>query len=423
MKYLNPNYYLCQLISLLVISINIHAQWNLQYSQSGELLNCVYFVDYNNGWAVGGRFGVGALILKSTDGGTTWNDNLTIPATVNLFESVYFTDANNGWVVGGGGVMMMTTNAGNTWDTVTVPTNGYLRQIQFIDENYGWAVGTEDNLTRGIILRTIDSGINWERIDIGEGNILWSIYFVNESLGWGVGSDIQKTTDGGLSWVTINDSTGGGSIYFADELNGWSGGISSGGPYGFIHKTTDGGYNWSSISGLDIPSLTDVNFLDKNIGWAVGFGSSGPIIKTTDGGNNWFHQESGTIGSLYSVCIIDSVTGWTAGPNNILKTTNGGVTFVKEHNDEIPTNYSLSQNYPNPFNPSTTIRFAVPSPSFTTLKIYNSLGEEVAVLINKELTTGSYEIEWNAGGLPSGVYFYRIQAGYFVETKKMVLMR
>ena len=98
------------------------------------------------------------------------------------------------------------------------------------------------------------------------------------------------------------------------------------------------------------------------------------------------------------------------------------VTAIEE---EIPiaNDFTLQQNYPNPFNPSTTIRFAVTSPSFTTLKIYNSLGEEVAVLLDKELTTGAYEVEWNAAGLPSGVYFYTLNTGGMVETKKMILIK
>jgi len=89
----------------------------------------------------------------------------------------------------------------------------------------------------------------------------------------------------------------------------------------------------------------------------------------------------------------------------------------------IANDFTLLQNYPNPFNPSTTIRFAVTSPSFTTLKIFNSLGEEVAVLLDKELTTGSYEIEWNAVGLPSGVYFYQLRTDGLVKTKKMLLIK
>jgi len=107
-----------------------------------------------------------------------------------------------------------------------------------------------------------------------------------------------------------------------------------------------------------------------------------------------------------------------------------------EYSDEIevinsitPDKYILSQNYPNPFNPSTTIKFSLPvtqsgsEGSRVTLKILNALGEEVAVLLNKELTTGSYEVEWNASELPSGIYFYQLKTEDFVETKKMTLMK
>jgi len=98
------------------------------------------------------------------------------------------------------------------------------------------------------------------------------------------------------------------------------------------------------------------------------------------------------------------------------------VTSVEVIESEV-NSFILYQNYPNPFNPSTTIQFSVTSPSLTTLKIFNSLGEVVAILINEELTTGSYEIEWDATGLPSGIYFYQLQAGDFIETKKMILMK
>jgi len=102
----------------------------------------------------------------------------------------------------------------------------------------------------------------------------------------------------------------------------------------------------------------------------------------------------------------------------------GDVIIVSADDEQIiPTEIALEQNYPNPFNPSTTIKFSLPSSSFATLKIYNALGEEVVVLLEKELTTGTYEVEWNATGLPSGVYFYQLKTEGYVETKKMILLR
>ncbi|MBT8390957.1 MAG: T9SS type A sorting domain-containing protein, partial [Ignavibacteria bacterium] len=92
-------------------------------------------------------------------------------------------------------------------------------------------------------------------------------------------------------------------------------------------------------------------------------------------------------------------------------------------NLNIPKEYKLEQNYPNPFNPSTTIRYSLPKESFVTLKVYNLLGEEVATLINGEQIIGNYEIEFDASDLSSGIYLYSIQAGDFVETKKMILLK
>ena len=93
----------------------------------------------------------------------------------------------------------------------------------------------------------------------------------------------------------------------------------------------------------------------------------------------------------------------------------------------IPLDYKLYQNYPNPFNPKTTIQYSIPNEELVILKVYDLLGAEVAILANEEKLPGKYEINWNAsteaGRLPSGVYFYRLQAGSFIETKKMILLK
>ena len=81
------------------------------------------------------------------------------------------------------------------------------------------------------------------------------------------------------------------------------------------------------------------------------------------------------------------------------------------------------QNYPNPFDPSTNINFTLPSPEFVTLKIYDILGKEVTTLVNEELNAGNYTKTWNANNLSSGVYFYKLNAGKFSETKKILLVR
>lgn len=96
---------------------------------------------------------------------------------------------------------------------------------------------------------------------------------------------------------------------------------------------------------------------------------------------------------------------------------------INQNGTDIPNAFSLSQNYPNPFNPSTRINFAIPKASFVTINIYNTLGQVVGNIISKDLNAGSYSIEWSAADFTSGVYFYRIIAGDFTQTKKMLLVK
>jgi hypothetical protein len=96
---------------------------------------------------------------------------------------------------------------------------------------------------------------------------------------------------------------------------------------------------------------------------------------------------------------------------------------VSSSNFNIPLIYALYQNYPNPFNPSTTMSFFLPSRQFISLKVFDVLGKEVAIIISEELSAGNHTKQWNADRMPSGVYFYRLCVGSFVETRKLILLR
>ena len=90
---------------------------------------------------------------------------------------------------------------------------------------------------------------------------------------------------------------------------------------------------------------------------------------------------------------------------------------------ETPRQYALAQNFPNPFNPTTAIQFDLPRAGHVTLKVYNTLGEEVASLVGGDLPAGSFQAVWNASGMPSGTYFYRLISGDFSQIRKLVLMK
>jgi hypothetical protein len=99
----------------------------------------------------------------------------------------------------------------------------------------------------------------------------------------------------------------------------------------------------------------------------------------------------------------------------------GGINSVNDN--QVLINYSLNQNYPNPFNPVTTISYSITQNSFVKLIVYNILGQPVKILVNRELTAGSYHKEFNAAGLSSGVYFYKLTAGNFSQMKKMIFLK
>ncbi|PKL88114.1 MAG: hypothetical protein CVV23_12025 [Ignavibacteriae bacterium HGW-Ignavibacteriae-2] len=99
------------------------------------------------------------------------------------------------------------------------------------------------------------------------------------------------------------------------------------------------------------------------------------------------------------------------------------ITEIKETETQLPAQYQLSQNYPNPFNPGTTINYSVPEPVFVSIKIYSAVGEEVAVLVNENKNAGNYSLQWLASNLSSGLYFYKITAGSFNQTKKLILLK
>lgn len=99
------------------------------------------------------------------------------------------------------------------------------------------------------------------------------------------------------------------------------------------------------------------------------------------------------------------------------------LTGIEQTNTTVPDKFYLAQNYPNPFNPETVISFAVPQNSFVSLKVYNALGAEIITLINEEIKSGYYNYKWSGQNLPSGIYYYKMKAGDFSETRKMILIK
>jgi len=155
------------------------------------------------------------------------------------------------------------------------------------------------------------------------------------------------------------------------------------------------------------------------------------VYKSTNLGETWEQHYTGTGSSLLSVFFNDANTGWICGTGGaIIQTTDGGGVFIRNISGEIPDRFTLEQNYPNPFNPVTKIKFDVAENGkwksengMVTMKVYDILGKEVATLVNENLRPGTYEAIFNAGLLPSGIYFYRLETEKNSYTKKMILLK
>jgi hypothetical protein len=202
----------------------------------------------------------------------------------------------------------------------------------------------------------------------------------------------------------------GNTIWMNNYEKGWFGGWGSS-----LDLTNDGGYIISgkteSNTAYDVWVIKTNEFGDTS--WTKTLGGvaddwEGNIQQTSDNGYT-------IVGSTYS---------FGAGASDIwlIKLKPDSPSIIHNYSRLI-TEYVLTQNYPNPFNPTTKIKYSVPQTSNIVIKIFDILGNEIETLVNEERQAGTYEITWYVENLPSGVYFYQLQAGNFVETKKMILMK
>ena len=161
-----------------------------------------------------------------------------------------------------------------------------------------------------------------------------------------------------------------------------------------------------------------------------GWGGTSRIAYTSDGGSTWSLQPdpvpmSTSTGWYFGVYMFDNRNGFIVGSGGtILKTSNGGTTDAVQTMNERPSDFQLLQNFPNPFNPSTNISFSLPERAVVRLTVFDLLGRTAATLVNGEyLNGGTHTIKWDAADFPSGVYFYKLEAGNISQTRKLLLLR
>ncbi len=452
--------------------------WFLQSTNPpNSLIFAFFFLNENVGWFTA-RHAPSGSIYKTTKGGDSWQQ-IYIWQCTDL-DFVNFVNESKGWTIGNvcleGGKLFQTTDSGYSWSNVVVSQsyNGLLYNIAVINELNIIVTGD------GVIFKTSDGGNSWIELPVLGSAPIGGVQFMDLNVGWVKvftypAHQLYKTTDGGLYWMLQVQSVN--SFWFSSIDNGWYVLNNN------IYHTTNGGNNWALQNSNTNNSLYDIFFLDNNNGWAVG--SNGAILYTPNGGlpvelvsftaevdedavilnwktatelNNKGFEIERKAGSKQSTVGNGWVKiGYVAGFGSTTETktysfTDDNVASGKysyrlkqidfdgtykyseivEVEVEIPNKFVLQQNYPNPFNPSTKIKFTIlESPllggdgrgGLVTLKVYDVLGNEVATLVNEEKPAGSYEVGFDATGLPSGVYFYKLQAGKYIGIKKMVLLR
>jgi hypothetical protein len=318
--------------------------------------------------AVGGVF-------RSTDNGATWtfsDSRLTNRSVSALLVSGTSIFAGTLGYEGGGGVFL-STDDGTSWSAINSGlTSGVIHSL--VTNGSSLFAGTTDG-----VFRSTDNGSNWTKpsaIPFPSG--IECLALCGTDLYAGThGSGVFLSVDDGMSWTQVNNGMTNHSLH-ALMSNGT---ILFAATEGGIFLSANKGTSWTSVS----TGLKDTYICSLDI-------SNNTLFAGTSGNGVWRRP-------LSEMTSVDRVT------------------------TDLPAKFSLGQNYPNPFNPVTTISIGLPCRTFVQLKIFDALGRQVSVLLSEQLTAGTHARQWNAAGLPSGVYFYRIQAGDYTEGKKLLLLK
>jgi len=468
--------WICADSGLILHTTNRGTDWNLQESGTNKKLLDIKFVSSKIGWAIG----LSGLILYTDNAGVSWN--VQESGIINTLYSISSIDSQYCWISGNQGIILHTYNGGAIWSMQNFHVSLNLTSIYFIDQNKGWIGGYSYDSVFGAmagIWRTENSGITWE-LQLMRGGVINEISFINENNGWvsGLGDYILLTDDAGINWSNkpIPETICTYKNFQISPAVGW---VTSYLQWDKIHFTSDGGNSWT-IQNQSETGYRDMYFIEKKFGWVVG--SNGLILHTDNGGgvfpstpllispeNNqqlisdtvnlvWSSATPQITGyevylstdSLFSNTIDTLITDTTiiftnleintkyywkvkakneigSGDESVILSFKTSVTDVEE-TKILPIAFSLYQNYPNPFNPSTKISWQSPVSSWQTLKVYDILGNEIATLVNEEKPAGNFEVEFSVGAsrrlaLTSGIYFYQLKAGNFIETKKMTLLK
>lgn len=276
------------------------------------------FVNLYTGYAAGGN----GVILKTTNSGDSWTINYNNVSSQYLWN-INFIDEMTGWAAGKSGTIIKTTNGAVSWNLQNSNTSRNLLDVEFTDSQIGWATGDD-----GIIIKTVNGGNNWSVIqNTGITENIFDVEFINANTGWIAGDGgLYKSTNGGQTWQISLAEAWVYSAEFINENTGWAGVR-----FGKIFKTTNGGGSWNLQSYEFGATFFSIKFVNENSGWAAG--DYNILIHTTNGGLNWFRQSTGVTDNYAVHRKIDSYDAegmfcWVSGYNSLLlKTQNSGTNW------------------------------------------------------------------------------------------------
>ena len=359
-------------------------------------------------------------------------------------EWITAKDSSRAWIGTAYGKLLYTSDGGYNWQIqVSLSDSGYFNGIKFSDRypNIGYAFADSSgggyNFYGVHIMKTTDGGLSWSLKTFSIPNYIgaWgSISVVDSNYAWiGIGCNLchdpklMMTSNGGINWNIISIGGYGNApncLQFSADGN--TGVCADYGTQNRIYTTTNSGVNW-------IPSFNLQYFLPELIKWVYGtsniyMNDLGSFMRSNDNGINWTQMTPIFNDQIYCMDVIkngDKIYGLAVTHTyQVYKLIDTVSLFgIKKIENEIPASYSLNQNYPNPFNPSTLINYQLPVSNNVKLVIYDVLGREVATLVNEKQQPGKYQVTWDASNFASGVYFYKLVSGDFIQIRKMVVLK
>jgi len=400
---------------ILILSLLVHnvkAEWDLISSKDDSISYLtVYFTDDSTGYIGGGSQHVnylGGLILRTTDGGITW-DTTTVPLWPKSF---HFPSQDTGYVIGASDSVYRTTDGGQTWNAFDMGFyyGGDVESVYFIDNENGFA--TAYNIPK--LAKTTNGGLSWSEDTTFGG---WQIDFPSSDVGYIIeGLGIYKTINGGTDWsynvisaFDILNDTSYYNVSFVNDTLGFIAGFTSvfAPPvltnYGVIAKTVDGGLSWSTQVFPSVGQFFSIYFVNENVGYATG---NGVVLTTTDGGITWGFQksDSGSLpANIMSVhCTNDSNCYMVSKfPGAIYKTTDGGGPVGISESKAIIQNELII--YPNPTTGQISFSGMIAEP--TKITLYNALG----VLVNEVELKGLDKPVIDISTFSNGLYLIQLE--------------